>query len=146
MKIKCLHGYYFFEEINPGDISRFINITGLTLVPHSDYYTFSFLDDAPRYSILGGVYLGAPATKTFEGEPWQVMRENELVYDFIIDAVVPIISVARAVQLKESNRYFVSNGLILPGSVTDDGNRVKDYAAFYLFESQKFKYSEVSFE
>ena len=42
--------------------------------------------------------------------------------------------------------YFLSPGLIKPGSVTDDGSRVTDYAAWFLFDSMKFKYSEITYE
>ena len=67
MKIKCLHGYFIFEETKLGQVSHFMSLFGLGLVPKQDYYTFTDLEDAPDYSVIGGDYLGAVATKTFEG-------------------------------------------------------------------------------
>ncbi len=90
--------------------------------------------------------MGAPAIKTFEGEPWEVMEENDLVYDFTQDKVVPISTITQAVQTKQTANYFLANGLILPGSLTEEGLRVKDYAAFYLFDTVTFNYSELNVE
>lgn len=146
MKIRCLHGYFIFEELRPGEITKFINLTKLPITADKNHFTFEALKDAPGYAIQGGTYLGAPATKTFEGEPWEVMRANGLVYDFVKDEVVPILTVVKPIKLTFGNRYFLSNGMILAGSLTDEGNRVTDYSAHYIFESAKFKFTEVSFE
>ncbi len=146
MQIRCMYGYFMFRETRAGQISSFANFSGFEFKAVDDYYTFSFLEDAPGYSILGGAYLGAPCIKTFEGKPWEIMRANKLIYDFTIDAVVPIAAVIQSVRLGETANYFVSNGMIIPGSVTEDGSRVTDYSAFYLFDTVKFRYSEVSFE
>lgn len=143
MRIKCLHGYFKFQELNPSELSRFIKLTRLTLAPKDDYFTFPLLKNAPNYSLEGGTYLGATATKTFEGTPWEVMRENGLVYDFVKNKVVAINTVISPILLKQSTNYFLSNGMILPGSLTDRGDRVKDYSAFYLFDTYRFKYTEV---
>jgi hypothetical protein len=146
MKIRCLHGYFIFEELKPGQLSDFMSLFGFDLVAQDDHFTFAALAGAPRYSILGGTYLGAPAIKTFEGHPWQIMRENQIVYNFNLGLVLPIVSTTQVIKLNQGSNYFLSSGLIQPGSVTEDGSRVKDYAAFYLFDKIKFKYSEVSFE
>jgi hypothetical protein len=127
-----------------GEISDFISLFGFDLVSEKDYYTFSTLQDAPRYSIAGGLYLGAPAIVTYEGEPWEVMEANSLVYDYDEDKVISILTVTDILKLKETNRYFIADGMILPGSLTEDGSRVTDYSAFY--DSNKFEYSEVTFE
>lgn len=146
MKIRCQHGFFSFEEMASGEISRFISLFELDLVAEKNYFTFETLKNAPRYSLAGGTYLGAPALFTFEGEPWEVMRKNSLVYDFINNEVVPIASITQRVTIDLGVNYFLSNGLILPGSITKDGLRVKDYSAWYLFGSSKFRYSEVSYE
>ncbi len=143
MTIKCLHGYFMFDETKIGQISDYLSFYGLPLVKKDTYYTFETLKDAPRYSIKGGFYLGAICTKTFEGEPWEVMRENGLVYNFILDKVVPIASVTQRPNINQAANYFFSDGLLLPGSVRNDGKRVKDYTAGYSFASIKYKYSEV---
>ncbi len=144
MRIKCLHGYFIIEEIGQGQISDFMSQYDLELVPKDNYFTFPSLLEAPKYSLAGGTYLGAAATETFEGEPWEVMRENDLVYDFINDEVVSILTILKTVTLQSTGRFYLTNGLILPGSLTDDGLRVTDYAAWYSKGDQMFKYSEVT--
>jgi hypothetical protein len=142
MRIRCVHGYYFFEESSVGQLSDFMNRYALSIVPNGDHFTFEFLKDAPRYSILGNPYLGAPAIKTFEGEPWEIMRENQLVYNFQTGLMQSLLAVTQVTPLNNAGRYYVSNGLILPGSLTDGGLRVTDYSARY--SGLRFQYSEVT--
>lgn len=146
MEVKCLGGYFIFTEHGPGEISRLQSLFDLDLSLDGDTFTFTGLVDAPRYSILGGTYLGAPCIKTFEGEPWDVLSENKLVYDFMNDKVVSMATIIQSVSLDLVDYYYLSDGLILPGSITDDGQRIIDYSAWYSFDDQTFKYSEVGFE
>ncbi len=146
MRIKCQHGYFKFFEDAPGEISRFASIYGFELEPKDDYYTFSFLLDAPEYSFIGKPYLGLPAIKKFAGHPWEVMRENNFIYDFTLDMMRLIQTVILKSDLKEAGNYFVSSGLLMPGSFRDDGKRVKEYTAWMIWSTSKFKYSEVVFE
>lgn len=145
MKIDCLHGYFKFTESRIGELSDFASLFTLDLSSQDDYFTFTPLVNAPKFSIEGGFYLGAIATKTFEGEPWEVMRENKLVFNFSTGKVVPIASITQRPQTGKAANYYFSDGLLLPGSVRDDGLRVTDYSAGYLFGSIKFKYSEVKY-
>ena len=73
------------------------------------------------------------------------MRANALVYDFLAEAVVPILSISVPLQLKQSANYYLSTGMLQAGSLTDEGLRVTDYAAFYNFALGRFIYSEVTF-
>lgn len=146
MKISCVHGYFTFEEHAAGEISRFMSLFGFSIVPKGELYTFDFLSEAKDYSIKGNLYLGANVIKTFEGLPSQIMRQNKLVYDFVNNKVVPITTVSQLVQIQTGANYRISNGLILPGSLTAEGLRVTDYSAWYLFDSAKFRYTEVSYE
>lgn len=143
MLIKCIHGYFKIEESQAGEISRFMNLFPVTIVARGDHFTFKTLSTAPKHSIAGNRYLNALCTKTAEGEPWFVMRENGLVYDFEKDLVVPIQTITSRAVLVPGSNYFLSTGLILPGSITEDGTRVTDYSAWYLFDSGKFNYTEV---
>ena len=145
MKARCLHGFFIFEEVKSGQVSDFVSYSGLSIVPRGPYFTFEALQMAPSYSIEGKPYLGIPATKTFEGEPWEVMEANGLVFDFLTNTLRPLLSVTQLVSIKTVGHRFVSNGLILPGSLTDEGKRVKDYAAHYSKESLRWLYSEVTF-
>jgi hypothetical protein len=144
MKIQCIHGYFKFEEREVGQMSDFISLFGLEIERSGDHFTFSDLIDAPKHSLPGGLFLGCPTTVAFEGEPWEVMRENEIVYDFSTGLVVPIATIIQTFQLQTAGNKFLSSGMILPGSVMEDGTRVRDYAAF--FKNNRFEYSEVAGE
>lgn len=144
MRVECIHGYFKFFETRPGQISEFVSRYGLDISRSDDHFTFESLVEAPDFSLPGGEFLGAATTAAFEGKPWEVMRANSLVYDFTKDLVVPIASIIRPAKLSLSGKFYVSDGMILPGSVTEDGSRVKDYAAFY--ENLTFRYSEVGHE
>lgn len=145
MMARCLHGFFIFQETKFGQVSDFMSYTGLSIAPRGDYFTFETLVEAPKYSIKGKPYLGLPATINFEGEPWEVMKANGFVYDFSTDLLKPIEAETQVVKIQLAGKYFVSNGLILPGSVTDDGDRVKDYAAHFSHDSLKWRYSEVTY-
>lgn len=145
MRIDCIHGFFIFREDAAGEASKFMSLFGLSLVKEKDFYTFETIAEAPRYVLEGGTYLGAPALVTYEGEPWDIMRENSLIYNFNLDTVVPIASITQRISIAPAGNIFISSGLILPGSVKDDGSRVKDYAARYLFDQSRFKYSEVAY-
>lgn len=142
MRISCLHGYFIFEESRAGQISEFASLfEGFILVPKDNYYTFEFLKDAPSHSIEGNTYLGAAATKTIEGRPWEILRANNLVYDFNAGELVGITSISDLAVITPANNYSLSPGLIMPGSIKDDGTRVRDYSAWFSFDSFRFKYS-----
>ncbi len=134
-----------FEESFVGEASDFISLFGLTLKGEKNYFTFTKLLDAPTYSLAGSTYLGAPAISTFEGNPWDVMRENKLVYNFNTGLVVSRLTITEILSLDISDNYFITPGLILPGSLTADGSRVKDYSAWFLRDSFRWKYSEVTY-
>lgn len=145
MRFKCVHGYFFIDEFKSGDISKFASKFELEIVPKDWYYTFAFLEDAPNYSIAGGEYLGAAATVTFSGEPWDVMRENGLVYDFSAGLLKPLATVVQKADINTGANYYLSDGLIMPGSLTDGGLRVKDYTAWHL-SGDRFKYTNIGAE
>ena len=145
MKIKCLHGYFIFEETGVGQVAAFMAYSKLELVRRGPVFVLSALEDAPRYSIKGKDLLGFTATATFEGEPWEVFEANGVVWDFLDEQIKPIASITNQVSIKQVGAYFHSNGLILPGSLTDEAQRVKAYAAWFSMNRQRFLYSEVSY-
>lgn len=145
MKVDCLHGFFIFRETKIGQVSDFMSLTGLNLVKWRDAYTFEGLLDSPGFSISGKPILGTPATATFEGEPWEVFEENGIVYDFGKGIVLPIATVLQNVKINLAGNRFISNGLILPGSLTADGKRVKDYSAWFSRDTLRFLYSAVDY-
>ncbi len=144
MKLQCIHGYFKFDEVKAGEISDFMNLFGLEIEKVGDHFTFADLVDAPDYSLPGGTFLGCPTLVAFEGQPWEVMRANSIVYDFSKGLVVPIVTIIQTIKVQSAGNFFLAGGMIIPGSVTEDGSRVTDYAAFY--DNPRFKYSEVTSE
>lgn len=145
MQIRCIHGYFIFREHRVGELSDFVSMTGLRLVSKEDYFTFEALENAPDYTIEGAKVLGATAIKTFEGRPWEVFEANALVYDFIHNKVVPISQVTQKFNIKTALNKFVTSGLILPGSIAQDGRKVRDFQCWTPLDRINFQYSEVRF-
>lgn len=145
MKLKCIHGFFIFGETKVGQVSDFMSLTGLSLVPWRDAYTFQHISSAPNFSLFGKTILDIPAISTFEGEPWEVFESNGLVYNFVLDLVVPIQSVTQDVVIRPAGNRYISNGLILPGSLTDEGQRVRDYSAWFSRDTLRWLYSEISY-
>lgn len=149
MKVRCLHGYFIFEETNQSQISDFMRYSGLEIVPRGAYFTFKDLEDAPDYSLVGkNIEIGStplPAIKTFSGEPWDVLEANEMVYNFATKLLQPISTIVQLTSIGDAGNRFTANGLILPGSLTAEGNRVKNYAAWFSRTSQRFLYTEVTY-
>jgi hypothetical protein len=145
MKILCLHGYFKFFPESAGQLARFQDLFEAELARNGDHFTFADLVDAPSHSIAGGTFLDADTSETFEGDPWEVMRANRLVYDFRSGEVVSLDDIDSSVSLDPAGPYFVAPGMILPGSVNEDGSRVTDYAAFFSSSNASFRYSEVEY-
>ena len=145
MRIKCRHGFFIFDEFKTGELAKFQSLTGLALVPWRDTYTFETIQPAPDFSIKGKTYLGATATKNYAGEPWEIFEQNGLVYNFSTDLVVPITSITLRADLKLAGYRYIANGLLLPGSLTSDGQRIKSYTAMRSGLTPRWSYSEVTF-
>lgn len=149
MKLRCLHGFFIFEETRPAQVSDFMRYTGLELEPKGPYFTFKDLVDAPEFSITGKpIEIGSvplPALATFAGEPWEVLEANGYVYNFQLGLLQPIASVTQIISISDGGNRYVSPGIILPGSLTVEGKRVKDYAAHFSRDTKRFLYSEVSY-
>jgi len=146
MKIDCINGFFIFTELRVGQVSDFMKYSGLTLVKWRDSYTFSGLEIAPEYSIAGTPLLNLVASKTYQGEPWELFKENAVVFNFLTGLLVPIVSVTQSVKLSMAGNKYISNGLIVPGSILPDGKKIKSYAGYFSRDTLNFNYSEVENE
>lgn len=146
MRVECIHGYFKFIEDAPGQMSDFMSRYGASIARSGDHFTFEFLVDAPTYSLSGGFFLGCPTLFAYAGEPWEVMRANRIVYDFSKNLVVPIDTVIATPEIEAAGDFYMSSGMILPGSLTDAGSRVKDYSAHFSERRQNFIYSEIGYD
>lgn len=145
MRIYCRHGYFLFEESEPGDIGRFSSVYDVELVNLNQFYTFESLSEAKKYSLAAKLYLNLPAIETFEGEPWEVFEANGFVYSLDLDLIQPAESVTTLITLAASDFYYVSRALIQPGSLLQSGQRVVDYNAWYDWNSSVYRYTELGF-
>ncbi len=142
-----MHGYFEFEEQRAGEVSDFSSLFGLEMARREDHFTFAALQYFPDYTLAGKVFsatLATIATQTFAGYPRDVLWFNSMVYNFNTGMIVPIASIVNTVSLDIAGNYFLSPGLILPGSLTAEGTRVTDYSAWFSTDTMKFKYSEVT--
>lgn len=143
MKVDCINGFFIFRELKVGQVSDFMGYTGLELVKWRDAWTFKGLESVPDYSIQGTPFLNLPATKTFEGEPWDLFGENGFVFNFLTGLLVPISTVSNVVNVSVSGNKLISNGLIMPGSILKSGGKIKSFSGYYSRDTLNFSYSGV---
>lgn len=146
MKVRCSHGFFFFEEESVGEISRFCSNFGFEIVSKDFYYTFAGLLLALDYSFENQSYLGVTALYTFEGTPWEVMRRNRLIFDFTTGTVKSIDTITTPLRLSAAANYFYADGLIMPGSLDPRGRRVTDFTGEFQDDGMKFRYTEVQYD
>ncbi len=147
MRVLCRHGHFAFYPRRSTDLARFISIFGVTLEREEDFYTFPELAGAPHYSIVGADFLGLPAVATFEGKPWEVMRENGFVYHLAGSALLPKASVMVSVNLTQNGYYFLAQTpLIQPGSRNPTSPQILSYDGEFLQDSFRLKVSNYAYE
>lgn len=143
MKIDCLNGYFIFTELRVGQASDFMRRSNLSLVKKENYYTLKGLEEVPDHSITGVPFLNLIASKTFEGKPWEIFEENQVVFNFSTGLLVPFLSVPNNVKLVQAGNYYVAGGLFMPGSILPDGKKIKSYSGYFSRDTLSFYYSEV---
>ncbi len=140
MRVVCRHGHFAFYPRKASDIYKFANSFDVELEREEDYFTFSGLVGAPKYSLAAKPYLNLlPATTTYEGAPWEVMRENDFVYNISLGLVVPKLTIIGIVELTQKGFFYVCNvPLLQPGVRTLLGRQILSYSGefhedqFYL--------------
>ncbi len=146
MKVKCLNGFFILDEDFPGEAAKFILRFGLDLVPFREKLTFDGLYNPPEHCISGQTYLEAAVTKSFAGDPWEIFDANSLVFSLALGLVVPKASILGAFEISQSGNYFISNGLIQPGSISTDAKKVISYDGQFSFDTLRFRYSAVYYD
>lgn len=122
MRVLCRHGHYAFYPKTSEDLGRFTSHFKISLQPYSDFFTFPLLVNAPKFSITAFPFLNLPALTTYEGEPWQVMRENGFIYDITTGLLVPKALVLTLVRPVLSGFYFrIDKPLLQAGSINAVG-------------------------
>ena len=147
MRVLCRSGHYSFYPRNERDISRFCSFYKIELVLDNDHYTFEALKDLETYSIRGNLYSNALATKTVEGQPWEVMKANDLVYSIFLDNLVPKFTITIVAEIKQGNFYYIStSGLLQSGSLNKFGKRLMSFDAEYYFDIHKLRIMDITYE
>lgn len=143
MKIDCLNGFFIITEDRVGQVSDFMKWSGLSIVKWGDFYTFEGLEEVPEYTISGAPFLNLVATKTYQGKPWELFEQNLVVFNFSTGLLMPIASILQSVKLSTAGNKYISNGLIIPGSILPNGKKVKSYSGYFSRDTLNFNYSEV---
>jgi len=147
MKLLVRHGHFAFFPDGASDVARFNALQGITLEREGDFYTFPALVGLKDYSIAGGLYGGLAATKTFEGNPWDIMRENNWVYSLLAGAIVPKSTIITKASVKLVTFYFVSGTtLVQPGSLSDTGEQILSYDSLFDDRANRLLIREFSYE
>jgi hypothetical protein len=147
MRIVCRHGHFAFYPRRASELARFSNYFSAELLPERDYYTFAELIDAPSYSLAGLEYLGIPAIETFEGDPWNVMRENGFVFNLTLGKLVPKQTITSIIELPFTGFYFSTQSpLIQPGTKTVSGKSILSYGAEFIEEGYGIRILEFNNE
>lgn len=147
MRVVCNHGFFRFYPRDASDISLFNTIFEKELVHEKDYFTFSELIDAPKHSLVGLPYINLPALSTFEGEPWEVMKENDFVYNIATGLLVPKLSILTLIDPAMAGYYFIcETALLQPGSRNALGQQILSYDGEFIFRTNEFRLRSLSYE
>lgn len=148
MRVIVRHGHFTFYPRDSEDVARFTQYFQTELVPEDDYFTFPALKGLPRYSIAPKPFGNLPAVVTYEGRrAWDVMRENEFVYDVTTELLVPALAVVHLASLAQATYYWVvQRTLLQPGAILPTGQRLLSYDAEFLQDWQQLRLRSVGYE
>jgi hypothetical protein len=148
MRILVRHGHFAFFPKNTKDVARFSRFFDQELVREDDYYTFEGLAGLPRFSLTGLAFGDLPALTTYEGRgPWEVMRENNFVFNVDLGILVPKLSITKTVQPILIDSYFISPApLFQPGSRDSSGQQILSYDGEFMLDTSQLRMLEVSYE
>jgi hypothetical protein len=147
MRVLCRHGHIAFFPRYEYEIFIYNDMFDASLERCGDYYTFPLLAEAPDFSLIGKSYLGLPALVRYEGNPWEIMRENGFVYNITLGTLVPKALITSSVNPKICGEYSVINGAIIqPGSINFIGQKILSYDAEFLQENMELRIIEYSYE
>ena len=146
MRIVCNHGYFKFFEEKQGEIAKFNTRYGQDLKFVNDYYTFTGLSELNNYSIKGALYSNMVSTKTYAGEPWEIMRQNGFVFNFVLGVLSNILITGNFFKPVNVGAFKYSEGLVLPGSYSYDARKVTGYTCRFDFDSALYRYTEFYYE
>jgi hypothetical protein len=148
MRILCRHGHFALYPESAEEISKFQSWTNTKLFRSDDFYTFERLYDLPNYSLTGAPFGNILALKTFEGKPWEVMKENGYVYNVTTKLIVPKLAIVDMVSLNFGQYYYsVQNGILQPGTRQPlPPKQILSYDAYFDCDKFQLKIFGVEYE
>lgn len=147
MRVLCRHGHIAFYPRQATEIARFTQYFGVELERVRDFYTFPLLAEAPDFSLEGLAYLDVPALATFEGEPWDVMRENGFVYNVDKESIVRKETILTQINSPLVGQFYLPGvPLVQPGSRNASGNQILSYDGEYMIDLNQLRLSGFHYE
>ena len=147
MRVLCRHGHFAFFPRREYEIFIFNDLLEVELVRSQDFYTFPILKDLPDYSLVGQLYGNFPSITRYEGNPWEIMRENRLVYSLETGLLVPRETIFVSINPVITGEFFLADTLLIqPGSSNYIGQRILSYDAEFLQDKLQLRVIEYSYE
>lgn len=144
MIVDCIHGFYKFVPENLGDIAIWQDYNEKELVSAGEYYTFKSLAEMPNYSFIGGTYAGNPLIVNYSGEQSEVLRQNNLIYDYDKDTFMS--KYLMFAQLNYDDDLY-PNTPILPQAGTIRGlQRMVGFSGFWDYKFNIYKILRFDYE
>lgn len=128
MRVLCRFGHFAFFPNDSREVGRFISIFGKELVRAGDFYTFPLLAGLGDFCLVEKPYGGVEAKVSYEGTPWEIMRENSWVYSIADAELVEKTSILSTFKPQLVNYFYIANTpLVQPGSIGPQSLRVDSY-------------------
>lgn len=145
MRVYCKNGYYKFYPQDIGALKFFIEATGFNLKAEKDYYTFDTLANLNNY-IFAGWPLGLSiAIKNYAGDKSELLKVNQVTYNYTIDQIVPIVSIIGKLRIDEG-AYMSTPELPQVGKFTGLLNRVTGFSGFYDWKLKVYKIERLFYD
>jgi hypothetical protein len=147
MRVLCRSGHLAFFPNDASEVSRFMSIYKVNLVRVDNFYTFNGIASAKDYSLENHNYLNLKASKTFEGNPWDVFKANNFVYDLTSNLLILKTAVKAKVELPLVGDYYLSpNPVLQPGSVFKGGSKIMSYDGEYILNFYQLLIRQFDYE
>lgn len=146
MRVDCLNGFYRFYPDNVGDLRVWAKWYD-ALEKRDNYYTFPALAKAPDHSFKGRIIDDVTYTANYAGEPWEVLKANNLTYDIATGAVVNKYLITDFINLDDG---LIINTPFLPQAYSISGfvNRVSGFSGYWdsvfnIFKLERLQYENI---
>lgn len=146
MRVDCLNGYYRFYPENVGDLRVWAQWY-TPLVRRDNYYTFEPLAEFKDYAFQGRLANGVLLTKNYAGEPWEVMKANNLTYNIASNKITNKNLITDFLEVDDG---LIINSPILPQAYSIVGfvNRLESFTGYWdsrfnVFKLERLEYAGI---